>query len=79
MGAKVPGSADMQRRLADVVMRHRIVGNKTQEDIAETAGISVQILRRIEAGKGNPSLLTLVAIARALNVQLDVIVREVVG
>jgi transcriptional regulator with XRE-family HTH domain len=40
----------------------------TQEDLATRAGVSVQIVRRIEAGTANPTLGTLHAVATALDI-----------
>jgi len=64
------------RRLADVVVRRRVTTSRTQEAVAEAAGVSVQFLRRVERGTGNPSYLTLLAIAGALGMDLDQIVRD---
>jgi transcriptional regulator with XRE-family HTH domain len=38
----------------------------TQEDVAASSGVSVQLVRRIEAGTSNPTLGTLTAIAGVL-------------
>ena len=66
----------MLRRLGDVVVRRRITSGRSQESVAEAAGLSVQFLRRVERGTGNPSYLTLRAIAGALEIPLDRLVRE---
>ena len=74
--SREPDEAAALRRLGDVIVRRRTVAGRTQERVAEAAGISVQFLRRIERGTGNPSYLTLHAIAGALKVDLETIVRE---
>jgi transcriptional regulator with XRE-family HTH domain len=43
-------------------------GERTQEDLAHTAGISTSTLSRIERGMHQPSLPTLCKIAAALGV-----------
>jgi XRE family transcriptional regulator, aerobic/anaerobic benzoate catabolism transcriptional regulator len=65
------------RRFGALVVRLRDEADLTQERTAEAAGLSVQYLRRIENGTGNPSLLVLRSLARALHVDLDEMVREV--
>jgi transcriptional regulator with XRE-family HTH domain len=64
------------RRLGDIIVRRRTVSGRTQELLAEAAHISVQFLRRIERGTGNPSYLTLRAIARGLGTELGDIMRD---
>lgn len=64
------------RRLGDVIARHRITSGKTQEEVAHAADLSEQFLRRVERGRGNPSYLSLLAIARGLEVSLLEIIRE---
>jgi len=76
MPARKPDGASVLRRLGDAVVRRRILAGKTQEDVAEAAGISVQFLRRVERGTGNPSFLTLRAISTALGADLVEIIRE---
>ena len=43
----------------------------TQEKLAENAEISLKHLGEIERGRGNPTLSTLVALSKALNVSLS--------
>lgn len=50
------------------VRRIRMDKGFTQEELAEGAGISQVQIARIEAGKINTSISTVVAIARALGV-----------
>jgi transcriptional regulator with XRE-family HTH domain len=64
------------RRLGHVVAKRRLLGDKTQERMAEAAGVSEQFLRRVERGTGNPSYLTLLRLADALEVPLEELVRE---
>jgi len=76
MPVRKPAATAALKRLGDSVVRRRILTGKTQEDVAEAAGISVQFLRRIERGTGNPSYLTLQALSGALGVKMDEMVRE---
>lgn len=76
MPLRKPAAAAALKRLGDGVVRRRILTGKTQEDVAEGAGISVQFLRRIERGTGNPSYLTLRALSGALGIELDDMVRD---
>ena len=50
----------------------------TQQDLADYAGVSLRIIRSIEAGKGNPSVATISKIAEVLGLQLQLNVKEVV-
>ena len=75
----MPRKADQEkalRALADVVVRERTLKGLTQEEVADAAGISVQYLRRIEAGRGNPSFLALRGIGSALGVALADLIRR---
>ena len=76
MPARKPDGGSVLRRLGDAVVRRRILAGKTQEAVAESASLSVQFLRRVERGTGNPSYLTLCAISAALGAALEDIVRE---
>ncbi|TNE53866.1 MAG: XRE family transcriptional regulator [Bacteroidetes bacterium] len=53
------------------VRRIRMDKGLTQEELAEGAGISQVQIARIEAGKINTSISTVVAIAKALGVKED--------
>jgi DNA-binding XRE family transcriptional regulator len=56
-----------------VMREHR---GLTQQQLAETAGISVPYLSQIEAGKRRGSTTVLAAIARVLGLTLDDLVRS---
>ena len=43
----------------------------TQEQLAEVLAVSTEFLSRMERGKGNPSLETLIKLAAALNLSTD--------
>ncbi len=71
------GQEKALKALADVIVRERTLKALTQEEVADAAGLSVQYLRRIEAGRGNPSFLALRGIASALGVTLAELIRRV--
>ena len=50
----------------------------TQQDLADYTGLSLRIIKSIEAGKGNPSVATLLKIAEVLGLELQLKVKEVV-
>ncbi len=48
--------------------RLRLEQRRTQEEVAETAGVSSRYVALIEAGARNPTLLVILELARALEV-----------
>ncbi|ROR90967.1 helix-turn-helix protein [Nocardioides aurantiacus] len=50
----------------------------TQEATASAAGVSVQMIRRLEAGTANPTLGTLHAVAGALDTNMVVLLQSTV-
>lgn len=74
---RAPGTTAALRRLGDAIAKRRIPAGISQEDLADRSGLSVRFLRRVERGTGNPSLLTLMALAAALGTPLEAIIREV--
>lgn len=66
---------DRRRAIGDRIRTERMRQNRTQEQIYLAAGISRWALQEVEAGRGNPSLVTLLRIADTLNVPLADLVR----
>ena len=60
-----------------IIKQRRALLSLTQQDLADYAGVSLRIIRSIEAGKGNPSVATLSKIAEVLGLQLQLNVKEV--
>lgn len=56
----------LRKQIAENVRALRTTGGHSQEDLAATAGVSVQMIRRLEAGSANPTIGTLEAVAVAL-------------
>jgi transcriptional regulator with XRE-family HTH domain len=59
-------SPEHERSLARVLRDARESAGLTQEEVASGSGVSVQLVRRIEAGTSNPTLGTLAAVAETL-------------
>ncbi len=49
----------------------------TQQDLADYAGLSLRLIKSVEAGCGNPSLATLGKIADVLGLEIIMKVKEV--
>ncbi|TXK64575.1 helix-turn-helix domain-containing protein [Alkalisalibacterium limincola] len=56
--------------LAHAVRRMRHISGLTQPEFARHRGISVQALRQIESGRGNPTVKSLNAIAEVFGLQV---------
>ncbi len=61
-----------------LLRERRILLGLTQQDLADYTGLSLRIIKSIEAGKGNPSVSTLLKIAETLGLELQLKVREVI-
>ncbi len=57
------------------IISHRIKRGWSQSDLAEAIGSRQPVISRLERGEGNPSLLTLSRIAKALDLSLKVSMR----
>ena len=76
MPTRDPEGLQALRRLGHAVAKRRITSGKSQDDVAETSGLSDRFLRALERGNGNPSYLTLRAIARALGTNAAALIQE---
>jgi len=47
----------------------------TQETLAETAEVGLRTLKQFESGKGNPTIHTIMKIAEALGMELNIQVK----
>jgi transcriptional regulator with XRE-family HTH domain len=63
--------------LGDAVRKHRQGAKLTQEKLAEKVGLSVVFISLLENGHRTVSVDALLRIARALNVELKDLVRDV--
>lgn len=60
-----------KRELAEKFRGLRKASGLRQEDLAANSGVSIGVIKEIEAGKGNPTLDTLVTISSALGVEFE--------
>jgi DNA-binding XRE family transcriptional regulator len=67
------GLASGQIDIADAVRRMRHLSGLTQPEFAKHRSISVQALRQIETGKGNPTVATLDAIASVFGLKVGLV------
>ena len=67
---------DLQERIGENVRRFRLARNMTQEQLAETVGISTSFCTNIERGKKRPGLRVLVNLAEALSVSVDALLLD---
>ena len=57
--------------LGDIIKKTRLEKLKTIKDVAEEANVTISLLSQIENNKANPSIKSLMAIAKALNVPIS--------
>lgn len=67
------------RKVGDRIRTERNRLGISQMDFAHLAGMNVANVGRIERGEGNPSLETLVGLARVLDVRLADLVLDIAG
>ena len=71
-----PRLATLLLYVAANVRRIRSKRGLTQEALAEAVGVDLQFIQKVESGKAAVSLGTLAAIAEALAVKPDVLLKE---
>jgi transcriptional regulator with XRE-family HTH domain len=59
------------RKLGARVRKARWASGRTQEEVAFSAGITFRVFGELERGRGNPTLRTILALARALDVTVS--------
>ena len=57
-------------KYGDLIKERRALLGLTQQDLSDYTGLSVRIIKSIEADKGNPSLNTLEKIAETLGLEI---------
>jgi len=60
-----------------VIRERRRALHLTQQDLADLSGVSVRFIRDVEHGKASIQLDSLLAILRALGLQLNISVRSI--
>lgn len=66
---------DLAVRLGQEVRKQRKARGLTQEAVADTSEVTVQMVRRLEAGRANPTLGTLHAVAAAMGTTMSRLLR----
>lgn len=70
---------DLVRLLGENVRRERLRQGRTQEEVADVAGLTRSYLSDLERGRRNPSVHALGLLARALNVEAADLLRTPPG
>lgn len=68
--------SDLIFEIGKRIQKYRIQKNLTQEHLAETVGISQKHLSRIEKGYHNPRFDMIIHIAKALNIPIDALAKD---
>ena len=69
----------ISKRFGTAVRNHRIAAGITQEVLAERAGLHATYVGMVERGVRNPTLDVAARIAKALKVELPVLIAEAVS
>ena len=67
-------SAELSKILGNRIRKLREERNISQQNLAEMCNVEKSNMARIEAGRTNPTLLTMYKISSALNISLAVLV-----
>jgi len=70
------GGSELQAHFGKTVREARQKAGLTQAALADLAGLTQQYVARIEAGQINPTLATMAAIARVLNLDGGDVLRQ---
>lgn len=68
--------SDLILEIGKRIQKYRVQKNLTQEQVAETIGISQKHLSRIEKGYHNPRFDMIIHIAEALNIPTDALAKD---
>lgn len=58
------------QEIINMIKARRAALQVTQEDVAKLSGVSLRTIKQIEAGKGNPTLLSIQKIADVLGMEV---------
>ena len=64
------------KAIVQTIKQRRAELDVTQELLAELSGVGLRTLKGLEAGKGNPTLETLLKIAEVLGLELKLEVKQ---
>ncbi len=76
MAKRVSNSGRLQKRFGEVIKRRRQARGISQEELADLTGLHRTYISQLERGLKSASLKTVVALAKALGVTADTLVRE---
>lgn len=62
--------------IVKTIKERREMLNVTQETLADLSGVGLRTLKKLEAGKGNPTLETLQKVADALGMEVKLVVKS---
>ena len=65
--------------MGEIIYKLRINLKLSQKKLAERCGVTQQFIQRIEKGKVNPSINTVIKLANALETTTDVILGQKAG
>lgn len=65
------------KTLGDVIKKHRVECQMTQEFVAETLGVSRQAVSKWENGSSDPSTTNLIALANLFDITLEEMLKEI--
>jgi transcriptional regulator with XRE-family HTH domain len=68
-------ASELTTKLGKRVKSLRLEKGKTQEAVADASGLHVTYIASVESGKRNPSFLSLIALARGVDVTVDTLVK----
>ena len=68
---------DVREQFGQILRKHRISRQLTQEELAFRAGMNVTYLSDIERGRSSPSLVLLVDLSLALSLHPSELLREI--
>lgn len=60
----------IQKQVAEIMIGRRKALRMTQQELALYAGLSQRMITKIESGRGNPTLSSLIQIAKCLGLSL---------
>lgn len=64
------GAMDIRKQLGERVKIQRMAQGLTQEELADKSGLSQQYISELERGLRNPTALTLLELANALEIHI---------
>ena len=68
--------AEKAKTLGEVLKKHRMACNMTQEFVAEALGVSRQAISKWESGRSDPSTTNLVALAKLFGIAPEDLLKE---